>query len=155
VRDLLEFFRRLVPNIRVNCNKEESMSSLQWLAATALMTALFWIPYVLQRMVALGVVGTLKPVDPEQELRQALWALRAKRAHYNGVENLVVFATLILIAAAMGKASDPQITMWAQIYFWARLLHFPAQTFGIPGVRTLAFLTGFAAQVFVALQVLR
>jgi uncharacterized MAPEG superfamily protein len=62
---------------------------------------------------------------------------------------------LILIAAAMGKASDPQITMWAQIYFWARLLHFPAQTFGIPGVRTLAFLTGFAAQVFVALQVLR
>lgn len=131
------------------------MSSLQWLAATALMTALFWIPYVLQRMVALGVVGTMKPVDPEQEQSQALWALRSKRAHYNAVENLVVFATLILIAAAMGKAGDPQITMWAQIYFWARLLHFPAQTFGIPGIRTLAFLAGFAAQVFVALQVLR
>lgn len=130
------------------------MTSLQWLAASALMTALFWMPYVLQRMAALGVVGTLRPVDPEDELKQALWALRSKRAHYNAVENLVVFATLVLVAAAMGKADDPSIAMWAQIYFWARLVHFPAQTFGLPVVRTLAFLTGFAAQIVVALQVL-
>jgi uncharacterized MAPEG superfamily protein len=118
------------------------------------MTAFLWMPYVLQRMAALGVMGTLQPVDPEDELKQAVWALRSKRAHYNAVENLAVFATLVLVAAAMGKADDPAVVMWTQIYFWARLVHFPAHTFGVPVVRTLAFLTGFAAQIAVALELL-
>jgi len=129
------------------------MSSLQWLAASAVLTALFWVPYVLERMTSLGVMGTLKPVDPENELHQRLWARRAKRAHYNAVENLVVFATLILVAHAMGKADDPQLLFAAQMYFWARLVHFPALTMGWPGVRTVAFLVGFAAQAIVALKI--
>jgi hypothetical protein len=37
------------------------MTALEWLAAVALMTALFWVPYVLERMVALGVLGAMKP----------------------------------------------------------------------------------------------
>lgn len=129
------------------------MNSLEWLAASALMTALFWMPYVLQRMVALGVFGALKPVDPEDELKQALWARRAKRAHYNAVENLVVFATLVLVAQAMGKAEASQVLLASQLYFWARLIHFPALTFGLPVVRTLAYLVSFAAQIMVAIQI--
>lgn len=129
------------------------MSALQWLAASALMTALFWVPYVLERMVALGVMGALKPVDPEDELKQALWARRAKRGHYNGVENLVVFATLVLVAFAMGKGDEPAILAATQVYFWARLVHFPAITIGLPGIRTVAFLAGFGAQIAVALRI--
>lgn len=129
------------------------MTSLEWLAASALMTALFWVPYVLERMLALGVFGALKPVEPEDELKQALWARRAKRAHYNAIENLVVFSTLVLVAAAMGKAEAAQVLMAAQLYFWARLVHFPALTFGLTGVRTLAYLTGFAAQIIVAIEI--
>lgn len=129
------------------------MTSLEWLAASALMTALFWVPYVLERMVALGVFGALKPVDPEDELKQALWARRAKRAHYNAVENLVVFATLVLVASAMGKADAAQVQMAAPLYFWARLVHFPALTLGLPVVRTLAYLAGFAAQIIVAIEI--
>lgn len=129
------------------------MTSLEWLAATALMTALFWVPYVLERMLALGVIGTIKPVEPEDELKQALWARRAKRAHYNAVENLVVFATLVLVAQAMGRANLPEVLMAAQLYFWARLLHFPAMTIGLPVVRTLSYLGGFAAQIIVAVEI--
>ena len=129
------------------------MTSLEWLAASALLTALFWVPYVLERMLALGVFGALKPVEPEHELKQALWARRAKRAHYNAVENLVVFSTLVLVASAMGKAEAAQVLMAAQLYFWARLVHFPALTFGLTGVRTLAYLTGFAAQIIVAIEI--
>lgn len=129
------------------------MTSLQWLAAAAFMTALFWMPYVLERMAALGVIGALKPVEPEDELKQALWARRAKRAHYNGVENLVVFATLVLVAQAMGKADAAQVLLASQIYFWARLVHFPALTLGIAGVRTAAYLTSFAAQLMVAIEI--
>ena len=56
------------------------MTSLEWLAAVAVMTALFWVPYILERMVSLGIFGALKNVEPEEELKQALWARRAKRA---------------------------------------------------------------------------
>jgi uncharacterized MAPEG superfamily protein len=129
------------------------MSALEWLAASALMTALFWVPYILERMVSLGILGALKPVDPEDELRQALWARRAKRGHYNGVENLVVFATLVLVAFAMGKGEEPSILAATQVYFWARLAHFPAITFGFPGIRTVAFLVGFGAQIAVAVRI--
>ena len=129
------------------------MTALEWLAAAALMTALFWVPYVLERMVALGVMGAIKPVDPEDELKQALWARRAKRAHYNGVENLAIFATLVLVAFAMGKGDDHGILVASQVYFWARLVHFPAGAFGLTGVRTMAFLVGFGAQVAVAMTI--
>jgi len=129
------------------------MTSLEWLAAVALMTALFWMPYILERMVSLGIFGALKTVEPEDELKQALWARRAKRAHYNAVENLVVFATLVLVAQAMGKAEASQVVLASQIYFWARLIHFPVLTFGLPGVRTLAYLASFAAQVMVAIEI--
>ncbi len=131
------------------------MNSLEWLAAAAIMTALFWVPYILERSVALGLIGALKPVDPEHELQQALWARRAKRAHYNAVENLVVFATLVLVAQAMGIGDGAQVLLAAQLYFWARLVHYPALTLGLPGVRTLAFLAGFAAQVIVAIEIFK
>jgi uncharacterized MAPEG superfamily protein len=117
------------------------------------MTALFWVPYILERMMALGIMGALQPVDPEQMLKQALWAQRARRAHYNAIENLAVFATLVLVAQAMDKAGDSQVLLATQVYFWARLVHFPALTFGITGVRTLAFLAAFAAQIIVALRI--
>lgn len=129
------------------------MGALEWLAAAAVMTALLWVPYVLERMVSLGIMGTMRPVDPEDVLKQALWAQRARRAHYNAVENLAVFATLVLVAFAMGKGDEPGILMASQVYFWARLVHFPAGAFGLPGIRTVAFLAGFGAQVVVALRI--
>jgi len=129
------------------------MNALEWLAATALMTALFWVPYVLERMAALGVLGTMKPVDPEDELKQALWARRAKRAHYNGVENLAVFATLVLVAFALGKGDQDGILVASQVFFWARLVHVPAGAFGLTGVRTGAFLVGFGAQLAVGASI--
>jgi uncharacterized MAPEG superfamily protein len=129
------------------------MTAVQWLAAAALLTAILWIPYVLERFVSLGILGTLEPVEPEDELKQRLWARRAKRAHYNAVENLVVFATLVLVAQAMGKGDDSQVLFAAQGYFWARIVHYPALTLGWTGIRTLAFLVGFAAQIIVALRI--
>ncbi|MGB5811685.1 MAG: MAPEG family protein [Polyangiales bacterium] len=129
------------------------MNALEWLAASALMTALLWVPYVLERMVALGMMGAMKPVGVTELARQAVWAQRARSAHYNAVENLAVFATLLLVAEAMGEADNSQMVLAAQIYFWARLVHFPAMAFGIPGVRTTAFLVGFGAQIFVALRI--
>ena len=75
------------------------------------------------------------------------------KAHANAVENLVVFAPLILIANATG-VTGPAIATSAAVFFWARLIHAVAFAFAVPWVRTLAFAAGFAAQACIALQLL-
>ena len=50
------------------------------------------------------------------------WPGRARRAHLNMLENMVVFATLVLIAAVAGKA-NATTAMGAMIFFWARLAY--------------------------------
>ena len=47
---------------------------------------------------------------------------RAKRAHLNMLENMVLFTALVLIAAVSGKA-NATTAMGAMIFFWARLAH--------------------------------
>ncbi len=63
------------------------------------------------------------------------WAGRAARAHRNMIENLLLFAALILIAAVAGKTSDMTL-LGAQIFFWARLAYAFVYLAGIPWLRT-------------------
>jgi len=124
---------------------------LEYLGWTALITALMWVPYILNMILVRGLVDAVGyPEDPEP---LASWATRAKAAHYNAVENLVVFAALVLAAHAAGVTNDATATACA-IYFWARLIHYVVYTFGIPWIRTLAFFVGFLCQLTVAWQLL-
>jgi uncharacterized MAPEG superfamily protein len=81
----------------------------------------------------------------------APWAERMKAAHYNAVENLVVFAALVLVANAAGISNDTTV-LACKLYFWARLVHLLVYTFGIPWVRTLAFAVAWLCLVALALQ---
>jgi uncharacterized MAPEG superfamily protein len=76
-----------------------------------------------------------------------------KAGHANAIENLVVFATLVLIANAAGVSNDVTV-LACELYFWARLVHVVAYTFAVPWLRTLAFVAGFGCQVALILQVL-
>jgi uncharacterized MAPEG superfamily protein len=76
-----------------------------------------------------------------------------KAAHANAVENLVVFATLVLVAHAAGISNSTTI-LAATLYFWARVVHLVAYTFAIPWVRTLGFAAGLVAQLLLAWQIL-
>lgn len=60
---------------------------LYWLALTATMTGLFWIPYILNRAMRSGVPGAFLTPRMDGPPVEAEWALRAKRAHLNGVEH--------------------------------------------------------------------
>jgi uncharacterized MAPEG superfamily protein len=73
-------------------------------------------------------------------------------AHANAVENLVVFATLVLTANAIGISSIVTVTACA-VYFWARLAHAVVYTFGTPVLRTLCFAICFMAQVVLGLAI--
>lgn len=123
-----------------------------WLAATAMMTGLFFLPYVLDRMMVRGLMGTMKnPEDTDNPLHP--WAQRAKRAHYNAVENLVVFASLV--AAAQFAGVSTQLTVWGcMLYFWARLAHYVVYTLGIPVARTLCFAAAVVGEIMIAIPLL-
>jgi uncharacterized MAPEG superfamily protein len=111
-------------------------------------TALMWVPYVTARMLTFGVTAAVGhpgpgyPVDPP-------WVDRAKRAHVNAIENLVVFAPVVLIGALVGISNIVTVTS-ARAYLVARLLHYAIYTLGIPFIRTLAFLAGSCATLAIA-----
>lgn len=63
------------------------------------------------------------------------WAGRAARAHRNMIENLMLFAALVLIAAVANETSDMTL-LGAQIFFWARLAYAFVYLAGIPWLRT-------------------
>ncbi|HET7549246.1 MAG TPA: MAPEG family protein [Usitatibacter sp.] len=124
---------------------------IRYLVYAAALTGVLWIPYVLDRFGARGIGDTVGyPANPKP---QSPWAERLMKAHRNAVENLVVFATLVLAAHAAG-VSNPAVAGAAILYFWARVVHVLAYTFAVPWLRTLAFAGGFAAQVGVAWQIL-
>lgn len=123
-----------------------------WLVLTALMTALFWVPYIVDRICVRGLLpamGYEEPIGPSQ----SAWGQRAKAAHRNAVENLVVFAALVFAVQATGMTTALTATA-AAIYFWARLVHFLVYVLAIPVVRTLAFAVCWGCQVAIALSVL-
>jgi uncharacterized MAPEG superfamily protein len=77
------------------------------------------------------------------------WPGRARRAHLNMVENLVLFSALVLIAAVAGKANGTT-AMGAMIFFWARLAYALIYLIGIPWLRTLAWAVSVIGLVMIA-----
>ena len=128
-------------------------TELYWLTLTVLMTALFWVPYVLDRMVVRGLWPMLADRGPEGSGAHSLWAQRAIRAHENAVENLMIFAPAVLIAHEL-NISTPVTRAAAAAYFFARLLHFLVYSAGVPLMRTLTFTAGWIAQICILASIL-
>ncbi len=63
------------------------------------------------------------------------WGGRAARAHRNMLENLVLFAALVLVAVAAGRTNDMTL-LGAQIFFWARVAYAFVYVAGVPWLRT-------------------
>ncbi len=126
-------------------------TELFYLTLVAVLTGLLWVPYILDRIAVRGLTSAVG--YPENPKPQSTWAQRLLKAHHNAIENLVIFAVLILVAQAAG-ITNAAIAGASVVYFWARLVHALAYTFGVPWVRTLAFTVGFFAQATVAWQIL-
>lgn len=126
---------------------------LFWLTLTVIMTGLMWLPYILNRCQVRGLGGAM--ANPSRtDKPQSEWANRMMFAHDNAVENLVIFAPLVLILNA-ADYSTKWTVMACAVYFWARLAHLLVYTFGVPVLRTLTFAVGFLAQAVLALAVFK
>ena len=123
-----------------------------WLVLSVILTGSLWIPYIINRILENGLIPALQNPKPD-EPPKAAWANRLMHAHYNAVENLVVFAPLVCVLQIMSVSSTTTI-LATKIYFWTRLAHVVIYTFGIPYLRTIAFFIGFLAQLVLAYNIL-
>jgi uncharacterized MAPEG superfamily protein len=123
-------------------------TELCYLTASAVLTALLWVPYILDVILKNSVSDAVG----YGELNRSPWGERLRKAHYNAVENLVPFAVVVLVANAIGL-SDAATTMSAAVYFWARVVHPIAYMFAIPWIRTLSFAAGWGAIICIAWQI--
>ena len=123
-----------------------------WLAMTLAMTALLALPYVLNRLVVRGPAGLVaNPALDDRPL--AMWAQRARRAHANATENLVLFAPAALAVHVLNRGDSLTATA-CSLYFFARLLHYLVYTAGIPVARTLAWTGGWIGVLILVARLL-
>lgn len=117
---------------------------LRYTALSAALTGSLWIPIIVNRLREMGVWRALK--NPEPDVRpRANWAYRLANAHRNAIENLVVFAPLAMSVHVLEIGTTTTASA-AAVFFWSRLAHAMIYTFGVPLLRTVAFVLGFGAQ---------
>ncbi len=79
------------------------------------------------------------------------FAGRAKRAHLNMIENMVLFTALVLIAVVANK-TNAMTALGAMIFFWGRLVYALIYLIGVPWLRTLAWFVSVIGMILIALQ---
>lgn len=101
--------------------------------------ALCFLQMLIAVLGALGQVGLPMLVSNREDMPALTgWADRAQRAHRNMVENLVLFAALVAVAAIAGRTNATTL-LGAQIFFFGRIAYALIFLAGIPWLRTAAW----------------
>ena len=82
------------------------------------------------------------------------WVGRADRAHHNMLENLALFASLVLIAVVAGKTNATTL-LGAQLFFWARVAYAVIYLIGIPWLRTGVWTVSIVGLLLIFLQLVQ
>jgi len=123
-----------------------------WLVLTIIVTSLFWVPYILNRIVENKLIPALR--NPNRDSRpNTPWANRLMYAHENAVENMVLFAPLVILVQYLGLSTNQTITA-AMVYFFARVGHVIFYTLGVPYLRTIAYFIGWLALLYLAIVII-
>ena len=125
---------------------------LTYLALTAILTAVLWIPYIVGQVMTAGMITADRYRDPTPPEVPA-WVKRCNRTHLNAVESLAPFAALVLIVHVAGASSE-LTALYCAVFFWSRVVHAVVYWLGIPFVRTLAFAVGLLATLGLGYHVL-
>ena len=116
---------------------------LFWLTLTIVLTGISSFPYVGEILSTHGVKTAIaEGCGPPPN--RAAWALRARRAHANAVENLVLFAPLGLTIVVM-EQENKTTALACAVYYFARVAHHIVFLLGVGYVRTLLFGISLAA----------
>ena len=111
---------------------------------------LTFVQVLIAAMAANQVVGLTTLAGNRDDLPvMSGFAGRAKRAHLNMLENMVLFSALVLIAAVANK-TNATTAMGALIFFWARLVYAVIYLIGVPWLRTVAWFVSVIGMAMVA-----
>ena len=81
------------------------------------------------------------------------WAARAQRAHKNMLENLILFAILVLATKLIGVSNEMTV-LGAQLFFWGRVAFSIIYVTGVPWIRTVAWGTSIVGLILIFLQLI-
>ena len=121
-------------------------------ALSGLWMAAAWVPYILERFVSRGIMGTFANPSPDLP-DQSPWAQRSKAAHRVGVESFVAFGPLAIFGI-IKMPTDGLLGLMALIYFFAIVAHYVVYSIGVIVVRTVLFLVASGASIIMALRLL-
>lgn len=125
------------------------LTMLTWSAVLCVVLAL---PYTFG---LIGQLGLPRMAGNREDIPAAEgWIGRAKRAHWNMVENLAPFAALVLVAHVAGKAGA-DTALGAHLFFWGRLAHAAVYIAGVAWVRTAAFGVSLVGMAIILVAILR
>ncbi len=124
-------------------------SLITYLALSGILTVLLWTPYIVDRLFSWGLKDFLLNYPkwfPVEEPKTPMWAQRAKRAHLNMVETMPAFVAVVVAAIATGDAGViSSAAFWAQIFFFARIIHALVYILAVPAMRTPVYLVSWFA----------
>jgi uncharacterized MAPEG superfamily protein len=78
---------------------------------------------------------------------------RANRGHLNMLENLVLFAIVVIVAQVAGRA-NATTALGATIFFWARVVYALVYLIGVPWLRTAVWAVSFVGILMILGQLL-
>ena len=81
------------------------------------------------------------------------WGGRARRAHLNMLESLLVFAIVVLVAHVAGRANE-STALGAMLFFWGRVAYAIIYVVGLPWLRTAAWAVSIAGIVIIFVELL-
>ena len=125
-------------------------TDLKMLAWTAGLTLVLTFPYIIATIQRYGVMEALTYRADGKPLVD--WAARAKKAHYNAIENLAPFAVLVVVAHLTNAANEATAAA-AVTYFWARVAHYFLYMANVPFGRTVTFVIGWLAMACIFYQI--
>ncbi len=121
---------------------------LLWAALLTLVQALAGVQGALMK-VGLSTLAGNREAMPEIKG----WGGRAARAHRNMVENLVLFAILVLVAVVAGK-TNAMTLLGAQIFLGARIVYAVVYIAGVLWLRTAVWGVSVVGLAMIFLQLI-
>ena len=126
-------------------------SEVYYLILITLFCGLLWVPYITERFFRIGIRETCG--YGEKNINIPKWATRAKLAHVNLIENLPLFAILIIVITFQDY-NNQQTETGSIIFFYSRILHYFIYVFGVPYFRTLFFVASWIGLIIISVPLL-
>jgi len=124
------------------------LTLLVWAAVLALVQAVVAVQGAMMQVGLATLAGNREGLP---EIKG--WGGRAARAHRNMLENLVLFAALVLVSVVADRTNATTL-LGAQIFLYARIAYAVIYVAGIPWLRTAVWAVSVVGLAMIFLQLI-